>query len=235
MLKSAARAAENTTARITSHDLEQLKLWLEGRAGEIEENCRKGLLAEIAAVTTQLKEELTSVLNSLADQLRDDNLKEMATRLEEPVRRIGDLIATLERASTRADEKLDELAFRAGQVQKLIQIQDQQNHTLETLVKRGESAAERLRAATEGGSTFLEIQAKRWKRSQLVFSLMILLMICLGTYLQARIYRPTWLTIEESNYWKLLTEDMKAEERERLMQRLNAKQRQMEQQNSTTP
>jgi hypothetical protein len=225
MKQSAAQEAERTSARIEGQEQEQLRLWLEDRTAEIEQNCRKMLRAEIESATKRLEVGVTSSLSSLADKLRSDNLGETAAQLVEPVIKMSELIATLERVSQRADEKLGDLQFRGGQMLKLIQIQEQQVLTFEALVKRGEITSKNLHAATRAGiDTLLNIWVRRWKGILLSLSAIILLTIFLGTRLHAWAYQPTWLTIEESNYWRLLTYDMKEEEKARLIQRLKAKQ-----------
>lgn len=225
MKRSAAQEAERTSARIEGQEQEQLRLWLEDRTAEIERTCRKMLRAEIELATKRLEVGLTSSLSGLADRLRSDNMEETATQLIEPVIKISELIATLERVSQRANEKLSDLQFRSGQMQTLIQIQEQQVLTFEALVKRGEITSKNLDAATRAGiDTLLNIWVRRWKGILLSLSAIILLTVWLGTRLHAWAYQPTWLTIEESNYWRLYTSDLKEEEKARLIQRLKAKQ-----------
>jgi hypothetical protein len=125
MRQSAAQEAERTSARIESQEQEQLRLWLEDRTAQIEQNCRKMLRSEIESATQRLELGVTSSLNGLANKLRSDNLEETAAQLVEPVTKMGELIATLERVSQRADEKLGDLQFRSGQMLKLIQVQEQ--------------------------------------------------------------------------------------------------------------
>jgi len=224
MRQSAAQEAERTSARIEGQEQEQLRLWLEGRTAEIEQNCRKMLRTEIESATKRLEVGVTSSLSVLADRLRGDNLEETASQFVEPVMKMSELIATLERVAQRADEKLGDLQFRSGQMLKLIQVQEQQVSTFEALVKRGEITSKNMDSATRAGiDTLLNIWVRRWKGILLSLSAIILLTIFLGTRLHAWAYQPTWLTIEESNYWRLLTYDMKEEEKARLIQRLKAK------------
>ncbi len=225
MKQSAAQEAERMSAKIEGQEQEQLRLWLEDRTAEIEQNCRKMLRSEIESATKRLELGVTSSLSGLADRLRGDNLEETAAQLAEPVIKISELIATLGRVSQRADEKLGDLQFRSGQMQTLIRVQEQQVSTFEALVKRGEITSKRLDSATRAGvDTLLNIWVRRWKGILLSLSAIILLTIWLGTRLHAWAYQPTWLTIEESNSWRLYTSDMKEEEKARLIQRLKAKQ-----------
>jgi chromosome segregation ATPase len=235
ILKSAAQAAENTSSRIAERDQEQLTFW-EERASEIEQNCRRLLRAEIEAATKRLEVGLKSSISGLAEELRDDNLKELATGLEEPVTKMGDLIATLERVSTMTDQKLGDLAFRGGQMLKLVQTQQQQITLYEGVSDRVNSALRNLQEAMHAGTEMiLGIWVRRRWRVLSSVGVIVLLTVGLSMLVHRQIYQPTWLTIEESNYWRLHTYDMKETDKQRLIELLKAKQRRLQQQNGTSP
>jgi chromosome segregation ATPase len=235
MLKSAAQVAENTSVRIAEQEQEQLTFWKE-RASEIEQNCRRLLLAEIEAATKRLDVGLTSSMNSLAEKLQDDNLKELATKLEEPVTKIGDLIATLERVSTMTEQRLGDLAFRSGQMLKLVQTQQQQITLYEGVSDRVNSALQNLQGAMHAGvDTLLDIWVRRRWRVLSSVGVIVLLTVSLSSLIHRQIYQPTWLTIEESNYWRLYTYEMTDTEKQHLVELMKARQRRLQQQNNTSP
>lgn len=232
MLKYAAQAAENTDAKIAEQEQAQLRFW-EEKASEIERNCLKMLRAEIEAATKRLEVGVTSSIISLAEKLRDDNLKEIAAELEEPVTKIGDLIASLERVSTTTDQKLGELQFRGGQMLKLVQKQQEQITLYEGVSDRVNSAIRNMQGAMHAGvDTILDIWVRRRWRVLSSAGVIVLLTVALSIYIHRQVYQPTWLTIEESNYWRLYTYVMKDAEKQRLIEQLKVKQSLIQQQNS---
>src|ERR1700753_726106 len=119
MRRLAAQEAERTSAGAAGQEQDQLRFW-EEKSAEIEQNSLKLLRAELEAATKRLELGVTSSLTTVAENLRADNLEQTAKLVAEPVKKIGDLIATLEAVSARADKKLGDLAFRGNQMQALV-------------------------------------------------------------------------------------------------------------------
>jgi hypothetical protein len=175
-------------------------------------------------------------MSNLAEKLQDDNLKELATKLEEPVTKIGDLIATLERVSTMTEQRLGDLAFRGGQMLKLVQTQQQQITLYEGVSDRVNSALQNLQGAMHAGvDTLLDIWVRRRWRVLSSVGVIVLLTVSLSSLIHRQIYQLTWLTIEESNYWRLYTHDMTDTEKQHLVELMKAMQRRLQQQNNTSP
>jgi hypothetical protein len=163
----------------------------------------------------------------VAENLRVDNLEQTAKLVAELVKKIGNLIATLEAVSARADKKLGDLAFRGNQMQALVNKQQEQIMLFESLVERGSRTAESILNAAQVGAETMWL--RRGRNIILSLSLIILATVAVSSYLQRLIYQPTWQVSEGSNYWEVYTHGMSEEQKAQLIEQLRAKQRRIEQ------
>jgi hypothetical protein len=226
MKRLAAQEAERTSAGASGQEQDQLR-FSEEKSAEIEQNSLKLLRAKLEVATKRLELAVTSSLTIVAENLRADNLEQTAKLIAELVKKIGDLITMLETVSARTDRKLDDLAFRNGQMQKLVNKQQEQIMLFESLVKRGERTAESmLNTAQVGAETML---LRRGRGLILNISLIVLATIVAGSYLHRWIYQPTWQITEGSNYWEVYTHGMTEEQKAKLIEQLRTKQRRIEQ------
>jgi hypothetical protein len=226
MRRLAAQEAERRNAGAAGREQDQLRFW-EEKSGEIEQNSLKLLRAELEAATKRLELGVTSCLTTAAENLRADNLEQTAKLVAELVKKIGDLIATQETVSARADKKLGDLAFRGNQMQALVNKQQEQIMLFESLVERGSRTAESILNAAQVGAETMWL--KRGRNIILSLSLIVLATIVAGSYLHRWIYQPTWQVSEGSNYWEVYTYGMPEEQKAKLIEQLRAKQRRIEQ------
>lgn len=226
MKRLAEQEAERTSAGAAGHKKDQLRFW-EEKSAEIEQNCLKLLRAELGAATTRLELSVTDSLYALAKNLRADNLEKTAELLAELVKKIGDLITTLEAVSAKTGQKLDDLAFRGDQMQKLVHKQQEQIMLFESLVTRGNKTAERMHSAAHAGIKTMWL--RRGRDVILSICLIVLATVVAGSYLHRWIYQPTWQVIEASNYWELFTYEMTGEQKAKVIEQLKVKQRRIEQ------
>lgn len=144
----------------------------------------RDVAAELGAATRRLELGVTSSLSSLAEGLRADNLDQTAELLAEPVLRIGELVATLEAVGARADKKLEDLSFRGGQMQAIVNKQQEQIRLFESHIERANGTAEKMLKASDAGiDTMLDMWMRRATAIIISVSFIVLVAILAGTFL----------------------------------------------------
>jgi uncharacterized protein YoxC len=164
---------------------------------------REVIESRLQVLATQTPSTMPGV-NEVARQATQQTIEHLAPL----VARMGQVIATMEQAHTRAEERIEEADERQQKLTASAEEQSRHIRTFTTLIGQARAETEMLHeAARQTKESFFDLITERW-RSVLLLTVLAMVIGSLATsYAVRQMIAPDQLSFEESQNWRILTYD----------------------------
>jgi uncharacterized phage infection (PIP) family protein YhgE len=188
---------------------------------------RKTEFSEVAQQINGLQAQLKDVSKALSKPA--PTMDSFAQQIAPLVERLGEVISTMERASIRADEKMQEMAACRSELEEISQQQNARLSKFSSLIEQAHYKTRELgEMARLNTESLLDMLVERGWR--------VLLMILISGSLAAiatslaisRINEPNAVVQQQSDNWYILTYEMTPEQKVELMNGIRAKRQRLE-------
>ncbi len=170
-------------------------------------------------------------VNEVAQQATQQTIGELAPL----VARMGQVIATMERAHTRAEERIEEADERQQKLTASAEEQSRHIQHFTALIAQARAETAALHeVARQTRESFFDVVAERWRGMVLLTTLAMLVGALAGAYGIRQMMEPDMLTREESDNWRILMYNASEQQRTEMMAEIKAKRQRIEQESDSS-